>query len=230
MTRALALVVVALGVSACKTASKAPEFQPVSQEDVGRLSPQQMAPMAAARQDVDLARDELARAKHRLGQANRERGYAEAEQTAAKAELQRAEALRKSADASREPQRLAAAEEAAASAQLQQRAYEARHDFTVKLIAAREAEVRASEAKVAEMEARFEAAKLAALQQAGIPAATKYDPARFQQRVAEAVGSSQEAQNELAKAMGAVQQSETQWRTLREQVRVREQGAASGGR
>jgi hypothetical protein len=80
------------------------------------------------------------------------------------------------------------------------------------------------------MEARLETAKLTALQQAGNPAANKYDPVQFQKHLAEAIDGSQKAQGELAKAMGAAQQSETQWRALAEQVKVQNQGTASGGR
>jgi chromosome segregation ATPase len=232
MMRALSLAVVgALAASACGTSSKEKAFQPVAQEDVGRLSPQQMATIDAARQDLDRANDDLGRTKLRLAETSRDRGHTDAEVTTAKAELQHAEALMKDAEASREPEKLAAARQAGQTAQLQQRAAEAHQDYITKIIAAREAEVRASEARVKEMEARLEQAKLSSLQQAGIAAATKYDAERFQQSVADATGASQKAQTELAKAMGAAQKSENEWRALSEQLRVpQQQGTASGGK
>lgn len=233
MIRALALTLTTallLASSACKTSSGTSKFQPVADEDLGRLGPQQMATVDAARREVQTARDEVHRAKLRLSEAHQHEGFRKAEETAAQSDRQRAEALTKAAQATGDPQQLGAAQHAMATAELRQRAAAAHGDFTAKLIAMREAEVRAKEARVAEMEARLDAARLTALQQAGNPAANKYDPARFQEHVAQAVAASQEAQGELAEAMSAAQQSEVQWRTLAEQVRVRDQGTASGGR
>lgn len=233
MTRMVTLALaalLALAFSACKTTSSASKFQPVADSDVGRLVPGQMASINAARDEVSRARDEVALAKLRLSEAQEHKGFTKAEETAAQADRQRAEALTKAAQATGDPQQLGAAQAAMGSADLRQRAAAAHADYTAKLIAAREAEVRAKEARVGEMEARLESAKLTALQQAGNPAANKYDPVRFQTHLADAIDGSQKAQGELAKATGAVQQSESQWRALAEQVRVQNQGTASGGR
>lgn len=232
MTRSLALLsVLALALSACKTSGgSASKFQPVADEDVGRLGPQQMAAVDAARRDLQKARDEVARAKLRLSEARQQEGFKQADETSARGERERAEALTKAAQATGDPQKIGAAQQAKARAELRQRAAGARSDYVAKLIAAREAEVRASETRVGEMEARLDAAKLTALQQAGNPAANKYDPARFQQHVADAMKRSQKAQGELASAMSAAQQSEVQWRTLAGQVGASDQGTASGGR
>jgi hypothetical protein len=233
MTRMVTLALaalLALAFSACKTTSSASKFQPVADQDVGRLVPGQMAPINAARDEVSRARDEVALAKLRLSEAQEHKGFTKAEETAAQADRQRAEALTKAAQATGDPQQLGAAQAATGSADLRHRAAAAHADYTAKLIAAREAEVRAKEARVGEMEARLESAKLTALQQAGNPAANKYDPVRFQEHLAGAIDGSQKAQGELAKATGAVQQSETQWRALAEQVRMQNQGTASGGR
>ncbi len=232
MTRMVTLALaalLALAFSACKTSS-ASKFQPVADQDVGRLVPGQMAPIDAARNDLSRARDEVSHAKLRLSEAHEQGGFTKAEETAAQADRQRAEALTKAAQATGDPQQLGAAQAAMGSADLRRRAAAAHGDFTGKLIAAREAEVRAKESRVAEMEARLETAKLTALQQAGNPAANKYDPVRFQKHLADAIDGSQKAQGELAKATSAAQQSETQWRALAEQVRVQNQGTASGGR
>jgi hypothetical protein len=231
MTRTVTLALaalLALAFSACMTSS-ASKFHAVSDQDVGRLVPGQMASIDAARNDLSRARDEVSLAKLRLSEAQEQGGFTKAEETAAQAERQRAEALTKAAQATGDPKQLGAAQAAMGSADLRQRSAAAHADFTAKLIAARAAEVRAKEARVAEMEARLESAKLTALQQAGNPAANKYDPVRFQKHLAEAMDGSQKAQGELAKATSAAQQSEVKWRALSEQVRVQNQGTASGG-
>lgn len=227
MTRTVALAaLLALALSGCRTSSK---FQPVSEQDVGRLVPGQMAPIEAARVDASRTRDEVALAKLRLSEAHEQSGFTKAEETAARAERQRADALTKAAQATGDPKQLGAAQAAMGNADLRQRAASAHAEFNAKLIAAREAEVRAKEARAAEMDARLESAKLTALQQAGNPAANKYDPVRFHKHLADVMDRSQKAQGELAEATSAAQRSEMQWRTLAEQVRVRDQGTASGG-
>ena len=231
MTRTVSLALaalLALAFSACKTSSGS-KFQPVADQDVGRLVPNQMAPIDAARDEVSRARDEVAVAKLRLSEAQPQEGLTKSEETAAQADRQRAEALEKAARDTGDPQQLAVAQQAKANADLRQRAAAAHRDFTDKQIAAREADVRAKEARVAEAQARLESAKLTALQQAGNPAVNKYDPVKFQKHLADAIDGSQKAQADLAKATGAAQQSELQWRALSEQLRVRGQGTASGG-
>lgn len=230
MTRSVAVAaLLALALSGCRTSS-ASKFQPVSDQDVGRLVPGQMAPIEAARIEAARARDEVAVAKLRLSEAHEQSGFTKAEETAARAERQRADALTKAAQATGDPKQLGAAQAAMGNADLRQRAASAHAEYNAKLIASREAEVRAKEARAAEMDARLEAAKLTALQQAGNPAANKYDPVRFQKHLAEAMDGSQKAQGELAEATSAAQRSEMQWRALAEQVRVQDQGTASGGR
>src|SRR6266540_748266 len=81
-TAAFAALLAATTV-ACRSAPRAPAAPPlvptVSDADLGRLAPEQMAPLQAARAALDEARDAVARARLRLQDSRHEEGWGNAE-------------------------------------------------------------------------------------------------------------------------------------------------------
>lgn len=231
MPRALWLLAAAsLLASGCSMfQDKKAEFRPVSEADFGRLAPDQLGPVEGAREQVFAARDEASRAKLRLQQAENEAELARADQAMVQAAMQRAKAEQNVARKSNAPEAKAKAQEAAAQAELQARSARAHLSYANKLGAARQAELDAAEALVKVREAELEQAKLDALSQAGIPAATKYDPSLFAARVAELRKEHLEAESEAKVRMGEAKQGENTWRTLHAQYqeRVQSQPAAT---
>src|SRR5690349_3114993 len=103
MTRTIVAAVALATVAGCAGARGAAGGQTVTDEDLGRLGPSQMAPVEEARRFVSSARDELGRAKLRQQESQHERDVAKADQAAAAADAQRADAEAKVADQSRDP-------------------------------------------------------------------------------------------------------------------------------
>ncbi|HEX9052842.1 MAG TPA: hypothetical protein VF841_20105 [Anaeromyxobacter sp.] len=165
----------------------------VADTDVGRLGPEQEGLVNQARRTLDGARDALSRTRLRLQQAQNEEGIAKADRQAAEADQKVADAQQKVANDSRAPE----AVEKARRLQEQARAHKQTADLHVEyagtLIRQREAEVQAAERQVGLAQARVEWSKLQALEQARDPAATKYDPGRFQTAVNDAQGKADEA-------------------------------------
>lgn len=155
----------------------------VSDADFGRLQTGQMNAVDQARQFRDSARDEQARANLRQQQGEHEEQLAGADEQAAKAAAQQADAQAKIANDSREPAALEKARVLKTQAEMQQRAAAAHMDYAKKMKTARQSALDAAGKQVELSEARLERAKLESLQQAGNPAAGKYDMAKFQQRV-----------------------------------------------
>ncbi|HYD42010.1 MAG TPA: hypothetical protein VEB43_14365 [Anaeromyxobacter sp.] len=225
MPRALWLLAAALLAGGCSMfQDRKAEFQPVSDADYGRLAPDQLGPVNAARDQLFAARDEVARAKLRLQQAENEAELARADQSMVKAAMQRAKAEGNVARKSNAPEAKAKAQEAAAQAELQARSARAHLAYANQLGRARQAELEAAEALVRVREAEHEQAKLQALSQAGIPAATKYDASLFAARVAEARREHLEAQSEARVRLAEAQKGENTWRTLHAQYEERVQG------
>ncbi|GEJ59471.1 hypothetical protein [Anaeromyxobacter diazotrophicus] len=178
---------IALALAAgCATSGGGHGGATVSDADFGRLQVGQMGPVDQARQFLASAHDEQARAKLRLQEGQGEAQMAKADAQTAKAAAERADAQSKMANNSREPSQLELARSLKEQADVQQRAAKAHADYADKASAARKQAVAAADKQVALGEAKVELAKLQALQQAGIPAATKYDLTKFQQRVGEA--------------------------------------------
>lgn len=204
------------------------EFKPVSDTDYGRLGPSQLGPVDQARTAAAAARDDVARAKLRLQQAQNEIALARADQTAARAAVQRAQAQASAATGSNDPNAKAQAQEAAAQAELQTRSAQAHMAYAQRLAEARQAEVDAGDQQVALREAELEKSKLTALTQAGIPAATKYNPATFDARVAGAQQEFSQRRAEADERMHAAMQNENAWRTLHAQYQARVSGPVQG--
>jgi hypothetical protein len=232
MPRALWLLAAALLAGGCSMfQDRKAEFRPVSDADYGRLAPDQLGPVTAARDQLFAARDEVARAKLRLQQAENEAELARADQAMVRAAVQRAKAEGKAARESNAPEAKAKAQEAAAQAELQARSARAHLAYANELGRARQAELDAAERLVKVREAELEQAKLQALSQAGIPAATKYDASLFAARVAEERKEHLEAQSEARVRFADAQKGENTWRTLHAQYeeRVQGQGATATG-
>jgi hypothetical protein len=219
----------ALIVSACAMfrGGGNPKFTPVSDADYGRLAPGQMAPVDAARGQTFAARDAAARAKLRLEEAQHESELAQAEQTAARADTEHARAEQDAAASSKAPDVLARAQESAVRAELHRRAAQAHAAYAQKLMAARQAEADAADDQVKVRDAELDRSKLTALSQAGIPAATKYSPASFDARVAEAQRKYQEAKARADDAVHQANQTHNDWMALNDQYRQRLQGSAA---
>ena len=191
-------IALALAVAACAGNRSGQGDAPrVADADLGRLGQEQMQPVDDARRYLSSARDELARARLRLEQTKQEVGLAGADQQSADADQQRAAAQARIAEQSREPAQLERARQMQEKAQLAKGAAEARLDWAGKLVASRQTAEQAAQRQVQLGEARLEQSKLRALQVVGIPAAGKYDPARFQTQVD---GTQQAFDAELAKA------------------------------
>ncbi len=229
VSRASLLAVLALTSCALFQRNRGPEYQPVSDADFGRLRPSQMGPVDAARGQAFAARDAQARATLRLEEAKHEAELAQAEQTAAQADAQRAQAMQDAAASSNAPDVKASAQEATVDAELHRRAAQAHAAYAQRLMAARQAEVDAAARLVEVRDAELDRAKLTALSQAGIPAATKYQPSTFDARVADAQRDYQQAK---ARADGALQEADqvhNAWLALDDQYQQRLQGAAQTG-
>jgi hypothetical protein len=223
------LVVASLLAGGCSMIrGKHAQFKPVSEPDYGRLQPNQLAPVDAARAAVSSANDEVARAKLRLEQASNDVEMARADLTAAQAATQRAQAQGDAAASSNDPNAKARAQEAAAEAELQTRSAKAHLAYGQRLVEARQAEIDTAEKEVALRQAELDKAKLTALSQARIPAASKYDPATFDARVAGAQKDYSEQRAEADRRMHAAKQAENAWRTLHAQYQARIQGQPAG--
>ena len=158
----------------------------IADADLGRLAPEQMGAIERERQAVATARDELARARLRQQETQREVGLAKADGTAANAEAQRAAAEANVANQSREAAALQRAQQLQQTAALRKQAADAHLDWANKLAETRAAQVSVAEQQVALAQAQLELAKLRSLQASSIPAASKYDPNKFEERVRQA--------------------------------------------
>ncbi len=222
---------VAFAVS-CGTAAHRPSepaLPPVADADVGRLAPEQMGQIQSARADLAAAQDALARARLRLQDSRHEEQYAAADRTQAQADRQRGDAdMRAAAEAGDERLRSRAAEELE-QATLRAQAADARLDFARRLVAARDVDVQAAAARVRRGEWEVERAKLAALREAGIPAASKYDQVPYEKRVAEAAQSEQSLRTRARDLDQAAATAHARWRSLVDRYEARARDGAAGG-
>jgi hypothetical protein len=228
--RASVICAIALAVAACGTSKKKePAFTPVSEADFGRLSAEQVGPVQTARADTDASRDAAARARHRLAEARHEEGFARADRAQADADAARAAAEMRAAKEAGDGRLVARAEELRAAAALRQQAADARLDYARRLVAAREADIAAADARTRLSEAQLERAKLDALAQAGIPAATKYDPGPFERRVAEAKRAADGAAGQARLRDREAIAARDRWQGLVQRYEARVQGAGGTG-
>lgn len=220
---ALALAV----ATGCAAGRGAGRFQGVSDADFGRLAPGQLQPVNSARASAAAAHDAVARAELRAQGARSEADYARADQTAVKADVERAAAAAKLAGQSRDPGDLARAQELQAAAELRKQAADAHLAYAEQLAKARKADVAAARAEEDRANAAVDRAKLTALEQAQIPAATRYDPARFDERLADATRAAQEARAKAEEEDRATLQALGSWQTLQQRWQART-GAVGG--
>lgn len=213
----------------CRTAPRATKFTPVAEADFGRLAPEQMAPVDAARAEVAAARDAVARARLRQQEAANEEGYARADQASAQADALRAQADQRVAKESGDVNAAARAQELAEAAALRRAAADAHLDYGRQLVAAYAAAVGAAEARVGVAEAALERARLTALADAGIPAASKYDPARFDAHVAQAQRAGEQARARAAETSRAATAARDRWRGLEQRYQARVEGLRGRG-
>jgi hypothetical protein len=218
----LVLALAAVAALACggsQRAAKKPVT--VSDSDYGRLQAGQTSIVDAARADLGNARDAVARAKLRQTDASNEVGHVQADLATADAEQKRADALMRAAKQSNDPAQLEQARAMGESARLLRQAAEAHGVYAKHLVDTRAAEVAAAERRVAYEELRVEHAKLRALQLAQVPAATKYDAAALDARVA-AARKDLEAAEGHARTLGAqMNQASARWLELTRQLQAR---------
>jgi hypothetical protein len=230
MQRLALVTIVALAACAGGRSSTRPTSPPeVADADLGRLGPDQMQPVDDARRFLSSARDELARARLRLEQTQQEDELARADAQVATAEATRAAAQARIADGSREPAQLELARELHERARLAKAAADARTDWARKLVEARRMGVQAAERQVDLGEARLEWSKLQALQLASIPAAGKYDGARFQARVAEAQRTFDGALQRARELDGQQTVAQRRWQDLQRVLQARGTAAVPVG-
>lgn len=229
------LVVLALGAGiapGCRSASPRPAEKPVvtvSPADLGRLAPEQMGPVRAARGEVDAAQDVVARARLRLQDARQEESYARADRAQAEADRQRGEAQLRTAREAGDGPLAARATDLVEAAGLRAQAADARLEYARRLVVAREGGVRAAEAHVSRVEWEVERAKLVALREARIPAASKYDPAPLDRRAFEAARADEAAQARARALDRDATLAFDRWRRLVDRYEARARGPGSTG-
>lgn len=229
------LVVASLAATlllACRSAPKRAQPQPVSTvtpADLGRLAPEQMGPVRAARGALDSANDAAARGRLRLQDSRHEEGFARADRMQADADRQRAEAELRAARETGDARLVARANELLEAAALRAQAADARLDYARRLVAAREADVLALEASTRRAEWEVERAKLAALREAGNPAATKYDPAPIERRVAEAASAEAGARTRALQLDRDATAARDRWRGFVDRYEARARGLQGTG-
>ena len=225
-TMTSALLLGALAGCGAHGAAQGPQ---VSDTDFGRLGPTQTASVDEAHHFVASAQDELGRAKLRAQEAHHELDLAKADQAEASAAAQRAEADKKAADQSRAPTDVERARQAQEQARLRKAAADARLDWANRLIQANEASIEAANRQVELASARVEWAKLQAMQQAGVPAATKYDAGKFQSRAASAQKGFDDALKHARELQGQASASQQRWQDAQRQLQARGGGAIQPG-
>ena len=216
---------------ACRTAPKnraAREIQTVADADLGRLAPEQMGPIQASRAALDEARDAVARAQHRLRDSRHEEEWANADKAAAEGDRLHAAAELSSAKDAGDQRMMGLASEHAATAALRAQAADARIEYARKLFQARDAELKTAEARVRRAEWEIERAKLMALREAKVPAASKYDAAPIERRVAEAVKAEDGARARAKDLATTSRTAYDQWRSLTDRYEARARSIPTG--
>lgn len=230
--RTLAIVAaLAATTLACRSTPKQPAEQPirtVADADLGRLAPEQMGPVHVSRAALGEARDAAARAQYRLQESRHEEAWANADKAAAESDRLRAAAELASARDSGDQRLAGIAAERGETAALRAQAAAARLDYARKIVQARDAELRTAEARARRAEWEVERAKLTALREAGLPAASKYDPAPIDRRVAEAVKAEDGARARARDLAQTARASHDHWRSLTEQYEARARSIPTG--
>lgn len=231
LSLAAALVASSMAFGCRSTPKKAAAEQPVqtvADADLGRLGPDQMGPIQTARSTLFEVRDALARAQLRLQDSRHEENWANAEKAAAEGDRLRAAAELTTAQEAGDQRRAGIASERAEAAALRGQAAAARLDYARKLVAARDSEVKTAEARVRRTEWEVERAKLTALREAGVPAATKYDPGPIDGRVAEALRAEEGARAKARELGASARAAYDQWRSLSDRYEARARSIPTG--
>jgi hypothetical protein len=225
---AAALAALAIGCRSTPKKPAEPPIRTVADADLGRLGPDEMGPVQTARASLDEARDAVARAQLRLQDSRHEEDWANAEKAAAEGDRLRAAAELATAREAGDQRRAGIASDRAEAAALRGQAAAARLDYARKLVAARDAEVKTAEARARRAEWEIERAKLAALREAGVPAATKYDAVPLDRRVAESL-KAEEGARARARDLGAsARAAYDQWRSLSDRYEARARSIPTG--
>jgi hypothetical protein len=225
---AVVLATVSLAASAGCGGGRA-EYRPVSEADFGRLEPEQLGPDMAARAELDAARDAAARAERRRADSRHEAGFATADLTAARSERERALAELRIARESADQGALGRAQDLLEAAELRRAAAEAHAAYAERLARVGEAGRQVAQARVALAQASLQRARLAALEQANVPAASKYDPRPLDARVAEARAAYEEARARSGQAERESRDALARWRSLVDRYQARAPGPAGRG-
>jgi len=214
---------IAIALGACVVLACAGTQKPatVSDADYGRLAPGQTGPVDEARSELSTAGDAAARAKLRQTEAKHELELAQADEKAAEAARLKAASAAKSAKESNDPAKVESARNVSDTAELRKRTADAHVDYAKKLQAFRDAEVEAANQKVSYLEARVERSKLAALQDAQVPAATKYDASMLDAQVSKAQAGMQEAHSKVGSAKAEMGNAGKAWKELDRELQAR---------
>jgi hypothetical protein len=224
---ALAAATLACRSTPKKASSEAP-IRTVADADLGRLAPEQMGPVHESRAALNEARDAVARAQHRLRESRHEEAWANADKAAAESDRLRAAAELSTAKDAGDQRLAAVASDRGEAAALRAQAAEARLDYARKLVQAREAELRTAEARARRAEWEIERAKLTALRDAGVPAASKYDAAPIDRRVAEAVKAEEGARARAGELGTTARAAQDHWQSLTERYEARARSIPNG--
>jgi hypothetical protein len=200
----------------------------VNDADLGRLAPDQMGPVQVARSRLHEARDALARAQYRLQQSRHEESWANADRAAAESDRLRAAAALATAKDAGDQRAVTVASDQGEAAAIRAKCAEARLDYARKLVDARDAEVKAAEARARRMEWEVERSKLAALHEAGVPAASKYEVAPVDAKIAEAAKAEDAARARASQLGGIARGAYDAWRALNAQYEARARAIPTG--
>jgi hypothetical protein len=203
--------------AACMSGQGQSRSVPVSEADYGRVGAGQSRVVEDARQQRAAAQDELGRAKLRMMDDRHEGELAKSGQAAATAERSHAAAEGKIGTDSLEPGQVERARSDTKFAELQTAVADAHLRYAEKLKSSREAGVTAAERKVSLMDERVNAAKLQAMDEAGVPAAAKYDRAAAMEKVVQAQRRYDQARSTASEAEQQAAAAREHWQDLNRQ-------------
>jgi hypothetical protein len=183
--RSTGLALLVAAIAGCATSAPRPPSV-VSESDFARLPDDKSQRVDVARQRLGDASDELGRAKLGVVNDQHEGALARSDQAAASADLGRAAAETKVGKDSNEPGQKQLASDDTKDAKAGKAVADAHLAYAKKLATSRAAAVTAAERKVELRSEEVNLAKLQSLEEAGIPAAGKYDRAGALERVAKA--------------------------------------------
>jgi hypothetical protein len=155
----------------------------ITDEDMGRLLPEEEAHVTHAKDAVTQAEERLAHKKLELQKEQTELDAARADVKAAEAQLAKATATEKAAHLSGSKFEMEKAVKERDRGDALKRAADARVLYVQERIDAEKAQVAAGQEEVSVADARFEYAKLRGLQQANHAVARKYDAGKFESAI-----------------------------------------------